>query len=92
MLTEAQAKKFERFITQQPGVDSVTTYVGTGSPRFYLPLDQIFPQSNVAQLVLLPKDAATRDALRLSDRQRLADGAAGGQADDVRAFDLKAVH
>ena len=63
--TEAQAKKFEHFISKQPGVESVTAYVGTGSPRFYLPLDQIFPQSNVAQIVLLPVDKKTRDALRL---------------------------
>jgi multidrug efflux pump subunit AcrB len=63
--TEAQAKKFEQFISKQPGVESVTAYVGTGSPRFYLPLDQIFPQSNVAQIVLLPIDKKTRDALRL---------------------------
>ncbi|MFM8463196.1 MAG: efflux RND transporter permease subunit, partial [Burkholderiaceae bacterium] len=63
--TEAQAKKFEQFISKQPGVESVTAYVGTGSPRFYLPLDQIFPQSNVAQIVLLPVDKKTRDALRL---------------------------
>lgn len=63
--TEAQAKKFETFIRKQNGVESVTTYVGTGSPRFYLPLDQIFPQSNVSQLVVLPKDLKTREALRL---------------------------
>ncbi len=63
--TEAQAKKFEQFVMKQPGVESVTSYVGTGSPRFYLPLDQIFPQSNVAQLVLLPVDRQARDALRL---------------------------
>ncbi len=63
--TEAQAKKFEQFIMKQPGLESVTTYVGTGSPRFYLPLDQIFPQSNVAQLVVLPVDAKAREALRL---------------------------
>ncbi|MFM7483993.1 MAG: efflux RND transporter permease subunit, partial [Burkholderiaceae bacterium] len=63
--TEAQAKKFEQFISKQPGVESVTAYVGTGSPRFYLPLDQIFPQSNVAQIVLLPVDKKTRDTLRL---------------------------
>ena len=62
--TEAQAKKFERFIMQQPGVESVTSYVGTGSPRFYLPLDQIFPQTNVSQIVVLPKDAKARTALR----------------------------
>lgn len=63
--TEAQVKKFEAFIRAQPDVESVTSYVGTGSPRFYLPLDQIFPQSNVAQLVLLPTDRKARDALRL---------------------------
>jgi multidrug efflux pump subunit AcrB len=63
--TEEQAKKFEQFVMKQPGVESVTSYVGTGSPRFYLPLDQIFPQSNVAQIVLLPVDKQTRDTLRL---------------------------
>lgn len=63
--TEAQAKKFERFIRKQDGVESITTYVGTGSPRFYLPLDQIFPQSNVSQMVVLPKDLKAREALRL---------------------------
>jgi multidrug efflux pump len=62
--TEAQAKKFEAFIRKQDGVESVTTYVGTGSPRFYLPLDQIFPQTNVSQVVVLPKDLASREILR----------------------------
>jgi multidrug efflux pump len=62
--TEAQAKKFETFIRAQPNVESVTTYVGTGSPRFYLPLDQIFPQTNVTQVVVLPKDLASREGLR----------------------------
>ncbi|MDB5838836.1 MAG: efflux transporter permease subunit [Herminiimonas sp.] len=62
--TEAQAKKFERFMSRQQGVESVTSYVGTGSPRFYLPLDQIFPQTNVSQIVVLPKDLKAREALR----------------------------
>ncbi|WP_292037755.1 efflux RND transporter permease subunit [Massilia sp. UBA6681] len=62
---EAVVKRFEGFLKQQQGVQSVTSYVGTGSPRFYLPLDQIFPQSNVSQLVVLPVDAAAREALRL---------------------------
>ncbi|UGQ48514.1 efflux RND transporter permease subunit [Massilia endophytica] len=61
---EAQVKKFEAFIRQQPGVQSVTSYVGTGSPRFYLPLDQIFPQTNVSQIVVLPKDLKAREELR----------------------------
>ncbi|MDB5823351.1 MAG: efflux transporter permease subunit [Herminiimonas sp.] len=63
--TEAQAKKFESYLSKQDGIESVTTYVGTGSPRFYLPLDQIFPQTNVAQIVVLPKDLKARETLRL---------------------------
>jgi multidrug efflux pump subunit AcrB len=60
---EAQVKKFEAWIRKQEGVESVTSYVGTGSPRFYLPLDQIFPQTNVSQIVVLPKDLKTRSVL-----------------------------
>ncbi|MEG1325308.1 MAG: efflux RND transporter permease subunit, partial [Janthinobacterium sp.] len=37
---EKQVKKFEAFVSKLDGVESVTSYVGTGSPRFYLPLDQ----------------------------------------------------
>ncbi|MET3133171.1 multidrug efflux pump [Oxalobacteraceae bacterium GrIS 1.11] len=61
---EAQAKKFETMVRQFDGVESVTTYVGTGSPRFYLPLDQIFPQTNVSQIVVLPKNLEQRAILR----------------------------
>ena len=62
--TEAQAIKFEGFLKKQQDVESVTSYVGTGSPRFYLPLDQIFPQTNVAQLVVVPTSLAARETLR----------------------------
>jgi multidrug efflux pump len=34
-------------------------------PRFYLPLDQVFPQTNVSQLIVQPRDLAAREALRL---------------------------
>ena len=61
---EALVKKFEAFVRKQPETESITSYVGTGSPRFYLPLDQIFPQSNVSQFVVLPKDVEHREALR----------------------------
>jgi multidrug efflux pump len=62
--TEVQAKKFEAFVRTQPGVESVTTYVGAGSPRFFLSLSQIFPQSNVSQMVVLPIDLKARETLR----------------------------
>jgi len=62
--SEKQVKKFEAFINKQAGVASVTSYVGTGSPRFYLPLNQIFPQTNVSQMVVLAKDLQSREELR----------------------------
>ncbi len=67
------AKRFEARIMKEPGVVDVSTWVGSGVPRFYLPLDQIFPQSNVSQVILIPKDLPTRDALRKKLPQVLAD-------------------
>ncbi len=63
--TEIQAKKFEAYVLKQEGVESVVGYVGTGSPRFFLSLSQIFPQSNVSQFVILPKDLKSREKLRM---------------------------
>ncbi|WP_290869397.1 efflux RND transporter permease subunit [Aquabacterium sp.] len=62
--TEAIARRFEARMLKEPGVTTVSSWIGTGLPRFYLPMDQIFPQSNVSQVVLVPQDAATRESLR----------------------------
>jgi multidrug efflux pump subunit AcrB len=57
-------RRVEQRLAQLPGVTSVTAWVGSGVPRFYLPIDQIFPQSNVSQLILLPQDLKAREVLR----------------------------
>ena len=62
---ETLVKRFEQRLMKEAGVDSVTSCVGTGVPRFYLPLETIFPQSNVSQLIVLPKDLAVRETLRI---------------------------
>ena len=62
--TEDVAKRVEARLMTEPGVVSVTQWVGSGVPRFYLPLEQIFPQSNVSQLIVVPKDLPTREVLR----------------------------
>ncbi len=62
--TEAVAKRFEARLMKEPGIETVSTWVGSGVPRFYLPLDQIFPQSNVSQAILLPKDLVARERIR----------------------------
>ena len=43
---------------------STTTFIGTGAPRFYLPLDQILPQTNAAQLIVLAKDLKARSTVK----------------------------
>jgi multidrug efflux pump len=60
------AKRFDARMLKEPGVSSVTTWVGSGVPRFYLPLDQVFPQSNVIQAIVLPKDLKERERLRVA--------------------------
>ncbi|GAB3341615.1 efflux RND transporter permease subunit [Marilutibacter aestuarii] len=62
--TEAQARKLEAILAEREDLDNYVAYVGTGSPRFYLPLDQQLPAANFAQFVLLPKDNEAREAVR----------------------------
>jgi multidrug efflux pump len=61
---EDVTKRVEARIMKLEGVDHVTTWVGSGAERFALVLDQIFPQSNVSQLIVLPKDLVARERLR----------------------------
>ena len=62
---EAVAKRVETRLLQEEGVSSISTWVGSGVPRFYLPLDQVFPQTNVTQFIVLPKDLKVRESLRI---------------------------
>jgi multidrug efflux pump len=62
---EAVTRRVEQRLMGEAGVNSVSTWVGSGVPRFYLPLDQVFPQTNVSQLIVLPTDLKTREKLRL---------------------------
>ena len=61
--TEDVARRAEARLLAEPGVTGVTQWIGAGVPRFYLPLDQIFPQTNVSQLIVVPQDLATRAQL-----------------------------
>ncbi len=63
--SEEVAKRIERRLMSEEGVSSVSTWVGSGVPRFYLPLDQIFPQSNVSQLIVLAQDLKYRESIRV---------------------------
>ena len=63
--TEEEVLRLEAFLRDQPGIDNFVSYVGTGSPRFYLPLDQQLPAASFAQFVVLAKSIEERERLRL---------------------------
>ena len=63
---EAITQAVEQRLLKEPGVQTVSTWIGSGAPRFYLPLDQVFPQSNVSQLIVVPEDLKGRESLRLA--------------------------
>ncbi len=62
--TQAQAEKLEKLLSRREGIANYVSYVGTGSPRFYLPLDQQLPATNFAQFVVLAKDIKARESTR----------------------------
>ncbi|MGE8058343.1 efflux RND transporter permease subunit [Pseudomonas sp. NPDC089547] len=62
--TAERVKQLEALLKQQEGIDNYVAYVGTGSPRFYLPLDQQLPAASFAQFVVLAKSMEDRERLR----------------------------
>ena len=62
--TEAQVKKLEALLAREKGIENFVAYVGSGSPRFYLPLDQQLPNSNFAQFVVLARSLQDRERVR----------------------------
>ena len=63
---EAVAQAVEQRLLKEQGVQSVSTWIGSGVPRFYLPLDQVFPQANVSQIIVIPESLERRESLRLA--------------------------
>ncbi len=62
--TEHEVKKLEAWLDLQQGIENYVAYVGNGSPRFYLPLDQQLQQRSFAQIVILTQDIEQREQLR----------------------------
>ncbi len=65
-VNEAVTQAVEQRLLKEQGVETVSTWIGSGVPRFYLPLDQVFPQPNVSQIIVIPESLARRESLRLS--------------------------
>lgn len=62
--TEADAKRVEALLKDDPEVERFSAYVGAGAIRFYLPMDLLLNNDNVAQFVVVTKDLHARDHVR----------------------------
>jgi multidrug efflux pump len=61
--TLRDTKRFEAAIHDRKEIASYVSFVGSGAPRFYLPLDQQLAQPNFAQFVITAKDVKQREQL-----------------------------
>jgi multidrug efflux pump len=59
----SQVKRFEAAIRNRAEISNYVSFVGSGAPRFYLPLDQQLTQPNFAQFVITAKDVKRREQL-----------------------------
>ena len=74
-VTDAAAKKAESLLAGDPDIVTYTTYVGQGSPRFWLGLNPVLPNPNFAQIVIVTKDLEARERVKARLEKTLADGA-----------------
>ena len=62
--TTEQALRLEALLLEREGVEQHAAFIGTGAPRFYLPLDQQLPATNFAQFMVRASDLESREAVR----------------------------
>jgi multidrug efflux pump len=59
--TEREVKRMEKHLEGDADIDNYVAYVGGGSPRFYLPIDQQLNHPNFAQLVVVTRSNEARE-------------------------------
>lgn len=62
--TAKEAIRLEEILKKDPDIEYFTTYVGSGAIRFYLPMDLLLDNENIAQLVVVTKGLEERDAVK----------------------------
>lgn len=62
--TQAHVEKIEALLKDRPGIENYVAYIGSGSPRFYLPLDQQLPATSFAQFVMITDSLEQREEVR----------------------------
>jgi len=78
--TSATAAKIEAWLRKQKEAKIVTSYIGQGSPRFFLAMAPELPDPSFAKIVVLTDNPEAREALKF----RLREAVAGGLAPEAR--------
>ncbi|MCX7339344.1 MAG: efflux RND transporter permease subunit [Hyphomicrobiales bacterium] len=73
--TKATALKAEAMLKDDPGIESYATYIGQGSPRFWLGLNPQLPNEAFAEIVVVARDVITREATKARIERAVAEGA-----------------
>ena len=71
--SERETERVEKLLAGNPDVASYVSYVGNGSPRFFLSLDQQLFRTNFSQTIVLTKDVAARERTIAALRKVLAE-------------------
>jgi multidrug efflux pump len=71
--TQTMAERFDAVLKGDADVQRWSTYVGRGAIRFYLPLDVQLPSNFFAQAVIVAKDVAARERLKVKLEKALAE-------------------
>jgi multidrug efflux pump subunit AcrB len=61
--TRKETQRLEALLAGRPEIDHFVDFLGSGAPRFYLPLDEQLPAPNFAQFVITAKTPKDREAL-----------------------------
>jgi multidrug efflux pump subunit AcrB len=71
--SEDITQRFDAIVRADPDAERFSSYVGRGAIRFYLPLNVQLPNDFFAQSVIVAKDVAARERLRVKLEKVLAE-------------------
>jgi multidrug efflux pump subunit AcrB len=87
-VTAQTAAEAERILGEDPDILTHTTYIGQGSPRFWLGLNPQLPNEAFAEIVIVARDVEARERIKARVERAVADGALAGARVRVDRFNF----
>jgi multidrug efflux pump subunit AcrB len=86
--TSRIAREAEQLLAGDADASSYTTYIGKGSPRFWLGLLPVQPNESFSQIVIVAKDVEARERIKTRLEEAVANGALGAARVRVDRFNF----